>query len=252
MGVGAVVAVTFALPGIAIGSFLNVVVSRVPLHLPIGASRSRCMSCSTEIAAYDNVPVLSYVVLGGRCRTCNSPIPWRYPAVEASTALLVVACGLRFGLTAESLVASAFCVVLVAVTAIDIEHHLIPNRIVVPAAGVALVAQTMLFPSFEWAVSAFGAALLLFVIAVAYPRGIGMGDVKLALLLGAVLGRGVVVALAVGFLLALLPAAWLGVRHGRSARKMALPLAPFLSAGALVALFAGDAVLGWYAGLFGL
>jgi leader peptidase (prepilin peptidase) / N-methyltransferase len=252
MGVDAFVAAAFALPGMAIGSFLNVVVSRVPLHLPIGASRSRCMSCSTEIAAYDNIPVLSYVILGGRCRACKSPIPSRYPAVEASTALLVVACGLRFGLTAESLVASAFCVVLVALTAIDIEHHLIPNRIVLPAAGVALVAQTILFPSFEWVVSAFVAALVLFVVAVAYPRGLGMGDVKLALLLGAVLGRNVVVALAIGFLLALLPAAWLGIRHGRSARKMAIPLAPFLSVGAVVALFCGDTVVAWYSGVSGL
>jgi leader peptidase (prepilin peptidase)/N-methyltransferase len=171
--------------------------------------------------------------------------------VEASTAVLVVACGLRFGMTLESLVASAFCVVLVALTAIDLEHRVIPNRIVLPAAAAAVVAQSLLFPSLEWLVSALAAAVALFIVAAAYPRGLGMGDVKLALLLGAVLGRNVIVALEVGLVLALVPAMWLLVRHGRGARKMALPLAPFLSVGAVVALYWGEALLVRYSGVFG-
>jgi leader peptidase (prepilin peptidase) / N-methyltransferase len=251
MGAVPFVAATFAIPGVAIGSFLNVLVSRMPLRLPIGTSRSRCMSCSTEIAARDNVPIISYVVLRGRCRSCRSVIPWRYPAVEALTASLVMACGLAFGLTFEALVASFFCVVLVAISAIDIEHLIIPNRIVMPAAAVVLVAQTALEPSPEWVLGALAAGGFLFLAALVYPNGMGMGDVKLALLLGAMLGRSVSVALMVALLAALVPAAVLALRHGTEARKMTIPFGPFLALGGVVALFAGTEILDAYLGLFG-
>jgi len=240
-----------AAPGLAIGSFLNVVASRVPLRLPIGSSRSECMSCATPIMWYDNVPLVSYAVLRGRCRACSASIPVRYPVVEAVPALLVAACVLRFGLTADAAVASFFCVVLVAVSAIDIEHRIVPNRIVVPAAAVVLVAQTALHPSPEWLLGALAAAGLLFAAALAYPRGMGMGDVKLALLLGAMLGRTVGVALMVGMVAALVPVIVLATRHGRASRRMSIPFAPFLAFGGVVALFAGTAILDRYLGLFG-
>jgi leader peptidase (prepilin peptidase)/N-methyltransferase len=235
-----------AAPGLAVGSFLNVIASRVPLRQPIGASRSECMSCSAPIAWYDNVPLLSFAVLRGRCRMCSAAIPVRYPVVEAVTALLLVACVLRFGLTAEAAVASFFCTVLVAVSAIDVEHRIVPNRIVVPAAVIVLVAQTALVPSPEWLLGALGAAGFLFAAALAYPRGMGMGDVKLALLLGAMLGRTVSAALMIGMVAALLPAAILMARHGRAARRMAIPFAPFLAFGGVVALFAGSTLLDLY------
>jgi leader peptidase (prepilin peptidase) / N-methyltransferase len=244
-------AAVLAAPGLAVGSFLNVVASRMPLRIPIGTSRSRCMSCSHELSALDNVPLLSYAALRGRCRHCAAPIPWRYPAVEAVTALLVVACGLRFGATPEALVAAGFCVVLVVISAIDIEHRIVPNRIVVPAAGVALVLQTILYPSPEWAIAAVGAAGFLFLAALAYPKGMGMGDVKLALLLGAMLGRNVTVALMVGCFAALVPALVLTLRHGSRARKIAIPFAPFLAFGAVIALFVGDTILDRYLATFG-
>ncbi len=209
------------------------------------------MSCSHEIAAYDNVPLVSWVILRGRCRHCHAGIPLRYPVVELVTALLVAASVLRFGLGAEALVASFFCVVLVAISAIDIEHRIVPNRIVLPSAAIVLVAQTVLDPSPEWLLGALGASGFLFLAALVYPRGMGMGDVKLALLLGAMLGRSVVVGLMIGFLAALVPAAVLALRHGSKARKMAIPFAPFLALGAIVALFAGDAILGWYLGISG-
>ena len=250
MGASAFMAATFALPGIAIGSFLNVVVSRVPLRLPIGTSRSRCMSCSANIAARDNVPVVSYLLLRGRCRACHSAIPRRYPAVEATTALLVAGCGLVFGLTLDAVVAAVFYVVLVAISAIDIEHRIVPNRIVIPAAAAALVTQTVLQPGPEWAIAAAGAATFLFLAALAYPKGMGMGDVKLALLLGAILGNLVVVALMIAVLSALVPAAVLAARHGGAARKMSIPFAPLLAFGAVVTLFAGDGILDWYVGIF--
>jgi leader peptidase (prepilin peptidase)/N-methyltransferase len=233
-------------PGLAIGSFLNVVVSRLPLRRSAARGRSACMSCATEIAAYDNLPLVSYAILRGRCRACGVRIPVRYPIVEALTAVLVVACGLRFGLTADALVAAFFCAVLVAISAIDIERRIVPNRIVLPAAAVVLIAQTLLQPSPEWTLAALGAALFLFVPAMVYPAGLGMGDVKLALLLGAMLGREVAVGLMAGFLLAFVPAVVLMVLRGRAARKMAIPFAPFLALGAVIALFAGEPLLDWY------
>jgi leader peptidase (prepilin peptidase) / N-methyltransferase len=240
----------FALaPGLVLGSFLNVVAARVPLRRSIVSPGSMCMSCGRHVAWYDNVPVLSYVLLRGRCRNCQTSIALRYPAVEAVTALLLGGCILRFGATPRAAVGALFCAVLVAISAIDIEHRIVPNRIVLPAAAVVLAAQTAIHPSPEWAIAAFGAALFLFVALLAYPQGMGMGDVKLALLLGAALGRTVPVALMLGMLSALVPAAVLFVRHGVAARKKAIPFAPFLALGGVVALFAGGAILHAYMGL---
>ena len=130
---------------------------------------------------------------------------------------------------------------LVVISAIDLEYRIIPNRIVLPAAAVVLVAQTVIHPSPEWALAALGASGFLLLAALAYPAGMGMGDVKLALLMGAVLGRNVAVALMVGMVAALVPSIYLFARHGSKARKMGIPFAPFLALGSVVALFAG----GW-------
>jgi leader peptidase (prepilin peptidase)/N-methyltransferase len=238
-----------AAPALAVGSFLNVVASRVPLRRGVVLERSACMSCNTQIAAWDNIPLVSYAVLRGRCRSCGAGIPVRYPIVEGLTAALIVACVLRFGVTAEAAVAAFFCSVLVAVSAIDIEHRIVPNRIVIPSFVVVLVAQTAIEPSPEWVLGAIGASGFLFAAALVHPRGMGMGDVKLALLLGAMLGRLVVVGLMLGLLCALVPAAVLAARHGRAARKMGIPFAPFLSLGAIVALFFGEPILDWYLGM---
>jgi leader peptidase (prepilin peptidase) / N-methyltransferase len=238
-----------AAPGLALGSFLNVVASRVPLRRSLVKPGSACMSCGTAITARDNIPVLSHLLLRGRCRACGTRIPLRYPAVELVTALLVAACGLRFGLTPYAGIAAGFCVVLIAISAIDLEHRIVPNRIVVPAAIAGLVAQLIREPSIEWPLAALGASFFLLIAALAYPRGMGMGDVKLALLLGAVLGRDVAAALLIGVLAALLPAIALFAMKGVAARKMAIPFAPFLSFGAVVALLAGHGLLDWYLGL---
>ena len=239
-----------ALPGLAIGSFLNVVAARVPVHRSIVRPPSACMGCAAEISWADNIPVVSWLALRGRCRHCHARISVRYPAIELVTALLIVGCFLAFGATADALLASAFCIVLVTLSAIDLEYRIVPNRIVLPAAAVCLVAQTVLHPSPVWALCALGASGFLLAAALVYPKGMGMGDVKLALLLGAMLGRSVTVALMVGFLSALLPAAVLALRHGSKARKLAIPFVPFLAFGAVVALFAGDAILDWYRGIF--
>jgi leader peptidase (prepilin peptidase)/N-methyltransferase len=230
-------------PGLALGSFLNVVAARVPLRRSIVHPPSACMDCGHEIAWYDNVPVLSWLLLRGRCRNCSARIPARYPAVEAVSGLLVAACAWRFGLHPEALVASFFCLALVTVSATDLEHRLIPNRIVLPAAGVVLVAQTAVHPSPEWAIAAAAACAFLLAAALAYPAGMGMGDVKLALLLGAMLGRTVPVALFVGMAAALVPGVYFLARYGSKGRKMGVPLAPFLAVGSLVALFWGHPLL---------
>ena len=238
-------ALVFA-PGLAIGSFLNVVAARIPLKRSIVSPGSACMSCGTHLRWYDNVPLVSYALLKGRCRHCGARIPWRYPAVEAATALLVAGCALEFGWSWDFLIASAFCAVLVTVSATDLERRIIPNRIVVPASIVLLVAQTIVHPSVEWILAAVGASGFFLIAALAYPGGMGMGDVKLAFLLGAVLGRSVVVALFAGMIFALVPSVVLLLRHGGTARKMAIPFGPFLALGGVLALFAGPAILDWY------
>jgi leader peptidase (prepilin peptidase)/N-methyltransferase len=233
-------------PGLALGSFLNVVAARLPRGSSVVRPASACMSCQTPIAWYDNLPLVSYLALRGRCRACGARIGLRYPAVELTTALLVAGCVLAFGVTLEALVGASFCAVLVAVSATDVEHRIIPDRIVLPAAAAILAARTVLEPSPEWALAALGCSLFLFLAVLAYPSGMGMGDVKLALLLGAALGRAGPVALAVGMLAALLPAVFLLARHGSAGRKMAIPFGPFLALGGVVALFAGDRLLDLY------
>jgi len=207
------------------------------------------MSCAAPIAWYDNLPIVSYLLLRGRCRSCGETIPWKYPLVELLTALFVGASVIAFGLSAEAAVASFFCAALVTVSVVDLERRIIPNRIVLPAAAVVLSAQTLLFPSPEWALAAFGASLFLFLAALAYPAGMGMGDVKLALLLGAMLGRTVPVAMMIAMIAALVPSIVLIVRHGSAARKMGIPFGPFLAFGGVVGLFAGDWILDLYLGL---
>ena len=241
----ALAVVVFA-PALAVGSFLNVVAARVPLRRSIVRPPSACMSCNEEIAWYDNVPLLSYFLLRGRCRHCEARIPFLYPAVELVTALLLAGCVLAFGLTAKTAIAAFFCAVLVAVSAIDLEHRIIPNRIVLPATVVVLVANSARDLSPEWALAALAGSGFLFAAAVAYPAGMGMGDVKLALLMGAALGRTVSVALMVGMLAALVPSVVLLVRHGSKARKMGVPFGPFLAIGSVAALFWGHEILHAY------
>ena len=246
----ALVVLVALLPGLALGSFLNVVAARVPRHESIVRPGSHCMSCGHAIAWYDNIPLVSYLVLRGRCRNCEAKIGLRYPALELVTALLVSGCVWKFGLHLEAIVAIVFCAALVAISAADFEHLIVPNVIVLPAAVVVLAAQTALHPSFEWAISALALAAFLLLAALVYPGGMGIGDVKLALLLGAMLGRTVAVAFAVGVLSALVPSLWLIARHGRKARKMKIPFAPFLALGGVVALFAGSYLLGAYLSLY--
>jgi leader peptidase (prepilin peptidase)/N-methyltransferase len=204
------------------------------------------MSCTKEIAWYDNVPLVSYARLRGRCRNCGVHIPAVYPAVELLTALLIAACVFTFGLTAEAAVAAFFCTVLVAVSVIDLQHRIIPNRIVLPAAAIVLAANTLREPSVQWALAGAGAFVFLLTAALIYPAGMGMGDVKLALLMGVALGKTVPVALMTGMIATMVPSVVLFARHGAKARKMGIPFGPFLALGSVVALFWGHAILDAY------
>ena len=246
-----VAAAAFVLaPALAVGSFLNVVVARVPARRSLLRPPSSCGGCSREILWRDNIPVLSYLLLRGRCRHCEAPISALYPLVEVVAAALIVACVAIFGPTPEAALAAGFCAVLVTLSAIDMQLRIVPNRIVLPAAAAALVLHTALDPSPEWMLSALAAGGFLFAVVLAYPKGLGMGDVKLALLLGAVLGASVSVAIMIGLCAALVPAAVLISRHGAVARKMGVPLVPFLAFGAVVTLFLGERLLDGYLGLF--
>ena len=247
---GAVLAAVAVLPGLAVGSFLNVVAARLPERRSIVFPRSACGSCGTQIAWYDNVPLVSYLVLRGRCRSCGAGIGLVYPAVELATAALLAGCLLAFGVSLHAAAAAVFCAALVVVTATDLSHRIVPNVVVLPAAAVVLALMTVAEPSPQWAIAAAAASGFLFAAALAYPSGMGMGDVKLALLMGAALGRTVSVALLLGMVAALVPSIVLLARHGSKARKMAIPFAPFLALGSVVALFAGGTLVHAYLSLF--
>jgi leader peptidase (prepilin peptidase)/N-methyltransferase len=246
----AVLAAFAFVPGLALGSFLNVVAARLPERRSVVRPRSACGACGTAIAWYDNVPLLSYLLLRGRCRSCRARIGIVYPAVELATAGLLAGCVVAFGPSLRALAAAVLCAALVVVTATDLSHRIVPNRVVLPAAAVVLALMTAGEPSPEWAIAAVGASGFLLAAALAYPGGMGMGDVKLALLMGAALGRTVTVALLLGMIAALLPSVVLLIRHGVKARKMAIPFAPFLALGSVIALFGGDALVRAYLALF--
>jgi leader peptidase (prepilin peptidase)/N-methyltransferase len=176
----------------------------------------------------------------------RSPRIW---LVTAGTALLAGASGLVFGFTLEAAIAALFCWTLVVVTRTDLETRLIPDKVILPGSLVVIALRTIDDPSVEWILSALAAGIVLFLVVLVYPRGLGMGDVKLSAFLGAGLGISVIVAMFVGFFVSFVPALVLLVRHGREARKKAIPLGPFLALGGVVALFWGDAILDWYRSL---
>jgi leader peptidase (prepilin peptidase)/N-methyltransferase len=235
--------------GAIFGSFLNVVVYRLPRRESLIRPASRCTHCATPIKPYDNVPILSWLLLRGRCRSCSEPIPWRYPLIEGLTALLCVAAVLAGGSTAKIVLAVVFILLLVPIALIDLEHRVIPNELVALGALLAIALGAALDPHGESARliagAAAGGALLL--VALAYPRGMGMGDVKLAGVMGLFLGETVAPAMLTALLAGTLFGAFLAFRKGvQAARKTTVPFGPFLAFGSLVAIFAGDPLVNWY------
>ncbi|MBA2240978.1 MAG: prepilin peptidase [Solirubrobacterales bacterium] len=241
--------------GLVLGSFVTAVAHRVPRGESWVAGRSQCPSCKAEIAAYDNVPLLSWLVLGGRCRRCRAPISARYPLTELGLALLYVATYLLLGTDslAELALGLIFCTLLAAITLTDLERRVIPNQIVLAGSVAALAIVLFADPSSlaERAIAALAAGGVLFVVVMAYPRGMGMGDAKLAGVMGLYLGAAVAPAILIGLLAGSVLGAALLARHGSAARKMAIPFGPFLALGGVVALWFGEAIVNWYAGRFG-
>jgi len=240
-----------ALFGLAVGSFLNVVVYRLPRHESLVRPGSRCPGCGTAIRWYDNVPLLSWMVLRGRCRSCGSAIAVRYPLVEALTGACFVLAFWLFGLDWRLLVAWAFIAAMVAVAFIDIDHMIIPNVIALPGAAIGLAASVALDPPRWWVflVSSVGAAVFIFALVMLWPGGMGPGDVTMALFMGAVLGPSVIVAVFIAFLVGSFYGVYLMVVLKRS-RKARVPFGPFLALGAIVGLFAGDRIVSAYMSLF--
>jgi leader peptidase (prepilin peptidase)/N-methyltransferase len=238
-----------AIGGLCIGSFLNVVAHRLPSGGSLVAPGSACPSCGTAIKPYDNVPVLSWLLLGGRCRSCRGGIPARYPLVEASTAMLFVGVVVANEGDRATWLGLAFVAALVPIALIDLEHRIIPNRILAPLAVAALALTAAFQPGELLARLAAGAGAggFLLAAALAYPRGMGMGDVKLAAVMGLVLGRAVAPALLVALLAGTIVGVAVMVRRGvREGRRTAIPFGPFLALGGLVGLFAGDAIVRAY------
>jgi leader peptidase (prepilin peptidase)/N-methyltransferase len=235
--------------GAIFGSFLNVVVYRLPRRESLVRPASRCPGCGTPIRPYDNVPVLSWLLLRGRCRSCKTAIPRRYPLVEALTALLCVGAVLAGGSTASIVMNVAFILLLVPIALIDVEHRVIPNRLTALGALLAVGIGTALDASGEpeRLIAGAAAAGALLIAALAYPGGMGMGDVKLAGVMGLFLGSAVAPAMLVALLAGVLFGALVVARKGaRAGRKTAVPFGPFLAFGSLVGIFAGGALVNLY------
>ena len=234
--------------GALVGSFLNVVIHRLPARRSLVTPRSRCPRCEAAIAPRDNVPVLSWLMLGGRCRHCRAAISARYPLIELVTALTFATVVLVRGVDRDLALELPFAAMLIAVAAIDLEHRIVPNRIVAPAAAWALGAGAVVRTGelAELAMAGAAAFLALLIAALARPGGMGMGDVKLAGVMGLYLGASVVPALLVAFAAGSLVGVAMIAREGARARKKGVPFAPFLALGGLVGLLAGPELVGLY------
>lgn len=253
-----------AIFGLVIGSFINVLIYRVPEGKSIAWPASHCPGCLQPLKWYDNIPLVSFLWLRGKCRSCGQPISRQYPLVELASVLLAVLALLKFGLSYEFAAASFFLLVLLTVAVIDLQRQIIPNRIIIPAivfsAGAAIVTALLrheilpIVGKISWLEVLIGFIAgggLLLVIAMIRPGGMGGGDIKLAALMGIFLGRYVLMSLFIGFLLGSL-AGLVSMVFFHKNRRDLLPFGPFLSLGAVLTIFFGAALLNWYLGVTGL
>jgi leader peptidase (prepilin peptidase)/N-methyltransferase len=243
-----------ALIGALVGSFLNVVIVRLPQNESLVAPRSRCRACGTELHWFDNIPVLSFLALRGRCRACGGAISWRYPIVEAVTALLFALAAWRNTSPVGPLVAWLFLSALVAIAGIDLEHQIIPDWITVPGIAVGFVTS-FLGSGVSWLDSLLGILAgggILFAVIVLSGGGMGGGDMKLGAMMGAFLGyKLALLALFLAVILGGIVALGL-LSTGIRRRKDPIPFGPFLATAAAVAILWGEAILTWYLRVFSL
>ena len=239
--------------GLIFGSFLTVVAHRVPRGESVVGGRSHCPHCGAQIAAYDNVPVFSWLLLRGRSRCCGERISVRYPLTELTLAVLWVATVVvLWDDPTEVALGLVFTATLLAVTLTDLERRVIPNKILLASAILAVVIAAVGDPSSlpERAIAAVAAGGILFLVVLAYPKGMGLGDVKLTAVMGLFLGRNVAPAVLVALLVGSIVGLAMIAREGAAARKQAIPFGPFLALGGVVGLLAGDQLVDLYLSTF--
>src|SRR3954452_9494840 len=234
--------------GAVIGSFLNVVAHRVPLGESLVTPGSHCPHCGAPVKPYDNVPVVSWLVLRGRCRSCGAPISPRYPLVELATALVFAAVVAVRGFDADLVLELPFVALLIALAAIDFDHKLLPNKIVYPMAAYGVVATILVDQGdlVENLIAGAGAFVFLLAAVIAYPRGMGMGDVKLGGAMGLYLGLSVIPALLTAFLTGSVVGLFIIAREGSAGRKKAVPFGVFLALGGIVGVLFGPDLIDVY------
>jgi leader peptidase (prepilin peptidase) / N-methyltransferase len=250
--VGAALVLAF-IGGLIFGSFVTVVGHRVPRGESVVGGRSHCPCCGMQIAAYDNVPVFSWLALRGRSRCCGERISPRYPLTELILgAIWVATVAVLWDDPTEVVLGLIFVTTLVAVTLTDLERRVIPNKILLAAAVAGLAVAAIGDPSSlpERTIAAAAAGALLFLVALAYPRGMGMGDVKLTAVMGFFLGRNIAPAVLVALLAGSIVGLTMIAREGAGARKRAIPFGPFLALGGVVGLLAGDQLIDLYLSTF--
>jgi leader peptidase (prepilin peptidase) / N-methyltransferase len=238
-----------ALGGLLVGSFLNVVAHRLPRGESLVRPRSRCPECGTQLRAIDNIPVISWLALRGRCHHCGASISARYPIVELVTGALYIAVIASQDDAVRIVLGLLLVTVLVPITLIDLELRIIPNIITGPAALAAVVAIAALDTDFlpEALIAGAAAGGFFLVAAILYPRGMGMGDVKLAGMLGLYLGRAVAPAIFIALIAGVVVGAAVIARKGaKEGRKTAVPFGPFLALGGVIGFFAGEDIVNAY------
>jgi leader peptidase (prepilin peptidase) / N-methyltransferase len=248
--------IIFFIFGSAIGSFLNVCIYRLPRNLSIISPSSRCPSCNIPIKPYDNIPILSYIFLGGRCRVCKDGISFRYPLVESLNALLYVLVFWRFGFGLPTIVYCIFCSALIVITFIDLDFQIIPDRITLPGILIGLITGSFLMPDPFMRYSLLGikpsiigmlaGGGLFYAIAVLSRGGMGGGDIKMMAMVGSLMGwKSVLLTTFLGSLSGAVLGIFLMIAKGKG-RKTKIPFGPFLALGTLITLFYGQEILYWY------